>query len=206
MKLKCLRVFIIVLLSSIPILQLKADDTLVKSVFEKIADAALNEMRYVEKKYSAFLDDSITLTGVLHYRPPDTVIREQKTPERMRIEIKGNVVNIERNEDNRTVKLNGAPALQVFVDSLRAILAGDLESIKAHYNIEFSGKVSAWKMLLRPRDNNLGGYIDNIKFEGKQGFINKIEVHEDDENWSEMTLELISSASTSSLTGSHEQK
>lgn len=198
MKISGVRFGLLLLLSSLPIFQLKADDTDIKTVFEKIAAQALNDVQYLEKKYSGFLDDSIILSGVLRYRPPDTIIREQKTPEAMRIEIKANMVNILHNGENKQVKLDGAPALQVFVDSLRAILSGDLDSLKTHYKLKFSGDVLSWKMVLRPRDNNLGGYIDNIKFAGKLGLIKKIEVHEDDENWSEMSLEPIISSSQNS--------
>ncbi len=186
----------LLLLFSLPVLQLKADGTDIKTVFEKIAAQALNDVQYIEKKYSGFLDDSMILSGVLRYRPPDTVIREQKTPEVLCIKIKGNIVSILRNGETKLVKLDGAPALQVFVDSLRAILSGDFDSLNIHYSIEFSGDVSSWKMVLRPRDNNLGGYIDNIKFEGKLGLIRKIEIHEDDENWSEMSLEPIKNFSS----------
>jgi len=189
-------------LAGMPVLQLKADDTDINTVFRKLAEQSLNDLQYTEKKYSSFLDDPIIQSGILRYRPPDTVIREQKKPDKMLIEINGNVVNILRKGENKTIKLEGAPTLQVFVDSIRAILSGDLDSIKSQYEIEFFGDVSSWKMKLRPRDRILGGYIDNLTFKGVFGNIKNIEVHEDDENWSEMSLESIKKLDQESRTSS----
>jgi len=185
----------ILLLSSFSVSQLKADESVIQTVFEKLASQSHNDVQYTEKKYSSFFEDEMILTGVLRYIPPDTVIREQKTPEALRFEIKGEMVNILRNGESKLVKLDGAPALQVFVDSLRAILAGDLGSLKTYYKIKFSGDVSSWKIVLQPRDNKLGAYIDTIKFAGTLGQIKQIEVHESDEDWSEMKLEPIQNTS-----------
>lgn len=189
------RISLLIFLISLPVIQLKADDAVIQVIFEKLASQAHSDVQYTEKKYSSFLDDPMILTGVLRYFPPDTVIREQITPEVVRFEIRGNMVNILRNGENRLVMLDGVPALQVFVDTLRAILAGDLDSLKPYYEIGFSGDVSSWIIALRPRDKKLGTYIETIKFKGALGRIKKIEVHENDEDWSEMILEPIHNTS-----------
>ena len=172
--------------------QLHAEPAAIDLVFDKLAQQSHNDTMFIEEKYSTFLDEPLVMTGKLKYRAPDTVIREQKTPDQVRFDISGNTVKMTGGGKDKTMKLDGLPSLFVLVDSLRAILAGDYNRLKKYYDIKFSGDVSSWTMLLTPLANNsgksLGQYIEKIIFTGKLDRINKIEIHEDDENWSVMKL------------------
>ena len=172
--------------------QLMAETAVVDLVFDKLASQSHKDTSFVEEKYSTFLDEPLVMAGKLKYRAPDTVIREQEAPDQIRFVITGNTVKISENGQSKTVKLDGLPSLFVLIDSLRAMLAGDYDRLKKYYDIKFSGSVSSWSMLLIPlansSANSSGAYIEKIIFAGEVDRINKIEIHEDDENWSVMQL------------------
>jgi len=157
-------------------------------VFKRLASQPHHDVQYTEKKHNGFLDEAIILNGILRFEPPDTIIREQLSPEKLRFVINGNLVKVMRNGKVKTIKLETIPSLQIFINSFRAILYGDLAKLKSYYKIEFTGKVSSWSISLQPRDIILATILDTIKFEGRSGIIHKIEIHENEEDWSEMTL------------------
>ena len=96
-----------------------------------------------------------------------------------------------RKGKEKTIKLDALPSVQIFINSFRAILYGDLAKLKSYYKITFTGKVSSWSISLQPHDLMLGTVLDTIKFDGRFGVIHKIEIHENEDDWSEMTLEPI---------------
>jgi len=181
----------IVAMPVVTVAAVEANASAIDIVFKQLASQPHHDVRYTEKKHSGFLDEAIILTGVLRFEPPDTIIREQLSPEKLRFIINGNIVNILRKGKEKSIKLDTIPSLQIFINSFRAILYGDLTTLKSYYKIEFSGEVSSWSISLQPRDIILATILDTIKFEGRQGVIHKIEIHENEEDWSEMTLQPI---------------
>ena len=171
-----------------------AGESTMATVFKMLASQPRSDVSFVEKKHSGFLDDSIELKGILRYLPPDTIIREQHSPKPLRFEITGNIVNMQRNGKKTRIKLDTIPTLNMFVNSFRAILLGDIVKLESYYKIDFSGTEASWSMTLQPISIKLSLLLENIKFSGSQGVIETIEIRENEEDWSEMHLTPISAS------------
>ena len=64
------------------------------------------------------------------------------------------------NEDGKVVRqldLWGSPELAGFANTLRALLAGDIEILKNLYDITLTGRASDWSLQLTPQGLGTGG-------------------------------------------------
>ncbi len=157
-------------------------------VFDALAVAPPSDQRYVEEKNFSFLDDPMEQSGVLRYRPPDTVIKEEQIPDQQRFEIRGDTVLLESGADKKHFQLDRLPLLRAFIAALRATLAGDLATLETYYKVAFSGSPRQWQLRLEPRAAELVAYLDFIQIRGRDDAIEQVEIHETNGDWSIMHL------------------
>lgn len=70
----------------------------------------------------------------------------------------------ERGRD-RHVALSRVPVLSVVFGALASVLSGDAGSLRTLFDVELTG-TSAWRIVLRPKDEQLRGRIDSVVLMG----------------------------------------
>lgn len=163
-------------------------ESAITTVFEELAKHSQSDVHYRDEKHIQLLDQTMIETGILRYRKPDTLIREQHTPEQQRFEIIKNSLSIINDGSTRTIPLDKAPALRAMAESFRATLSGDLPRLRKYYDLKFSGTFDRWNLILRPRDSDVMNYISTISITGGKEKIKRYEIHETEGDWSMMTL------------------
>ena len=123
-------------------------------------------VQYKEEKQMELLDAPLYSEGTLEYFAPDKLVRTVLKPSRVRYTIDSKQVIIEKADKRRTQSLEQLPLLKTFVESFRAILAGDLSSLQKYYEIDFSGNRDQWVINLQPKDKKLAAYVDRLKVSG----------------------------------------
>jgi len=123
-------------------------------------------VQYKEEKQMELLDAPLYSEGTLEYLAPDKLIRTVLKPSRVRYTIDSKQVIIEKADKSRTRNLDQLPLVKTFVESFRAILAGDLISLQKYYEIDFSGNRDQWEISLQPKDKKLAAYVDRLKVSG----------------------------------------
>lgn len=137
-----------------------------ENLMQAMAAVKHRVVRYQEEKQMELLEVPLSSTGTLEYIAPDKLVRSIHSPSQVRYIIDNKTVTIEKGKNSRSRNLDDLPLVRAFVESFRAIMAGDLMSLQAHYEIGFSGDLNQWKITLQPKDKNLAFYIAQLQLSG----------------------------------------
>jgi len=105
---------------------------------------------FVELRYNKLLKNPVRITGKLFYRKSGILVKENLTPVAEILKIKGDSIEYTKLENGkkitRTLAVEDFPFLKTMVVGLRATFAGDLNSIRNHYKVTFTGDRSDWRL------------------------------------------------------------
>lgn len=145
-------------------------------------------VEFTEEKRLELLDQRLRISGTLEYRAPDYLKREVVQPAPEIIEARGQVVTVQRGGKSRQLQLQDYPPLKAYIESFRATLAGDLETLERYYSLELQGSAERWALLLKPRQDEMAAYISEIELRGGGGRLASIKTLETNGDRSVMTL------------------
>jgi hypothetical protein len=144
---------------------------------------------FIEQRNSDLFERPLILSGTLRYDSPARVEKQIDKPFKERYVVDGDALRIERNGKRpRTVSLREHPALWAFVESFRATLAGNRSTLQRFYEISLEGDREHWRLLLRPRNEQMRELVDSIKIEGSNADITTIEILEVGGDSSRLTI------------------
>lgn len=136
-------------------------------------------VQFTEQRNSDLFERPLILSGTLRYDSPARVEKRIDTPFKERYVVDGDVLRIERGGKRpRTVLLREHPALWAFVESFRATLAGNLSTLQRFYEVSLEGDRAHWRLLLRPRNEQMRELVNSIRIEGSNADITAIEILE----------------------------
>lgn len=156
---------------------------------------------FVEKKSIAMLTAPIESSGELIYNAPDHL--EKRTikpkPELMILDHDSLLIEIGK-QQNFPMKNNGSyqryriqlqdyPELAVFIDSIRATLAGDLITLKKDYQLSLDGNAENWTLSLIPFNEKMQAMVQRIDIAGAHDIIRSIKINQTDGDHSLMLIE-----------------
>lgn len=135
---------------------------------------------FTEARHSSLLKEPLVTTGELRFKPPSTLERKVTTPFAERYVIEGDRVTIERPGAGapRTVSLASQPLLANLVETIRALLRGDLHALARLYRIEFAGGREDWALTLLPSDPAIVEFVATVRVTGHAGTLAEMEVIE----------------------------
>jgi hypothetical protein len=144
---------------------------------------------FTEQRNSDLFERPLILSGTLRYDSPARVEKQIDRPFKERYVVDGDALRIERDGKRpRTVSLREHPALWAFVESFRATLAGNRSTLQRFYEISLEGDREHWRLLLRPRNEQMRELVDSIKIEGSNADITAIEILEVGGDSSRLTI------------------
>jgi len=135
---------------------------------------------FVEARYLRLLTRPLTLTGTLSYTPPDRIEKRTLSPNEEILIVDGDRVSVEikARRIRRSASLRQYPALWGFVESLRATLRGDLQTLQRFFHIELTGDPQRWLLSLVPLDRRMRELIDEIRIGGGDGQVQSVDILE----------------------------
>jgi hypothetical protein len=146
-------------------------------------------VHFTEQRNSDLFERPLILSGTLRYDSPARVEKQIDKPFKERYVVDGDALRIERDGKHpRTVSLREHPALWAFVESFRATLAGNRSTLERFYEISLEGDREHWRLLLRPRNEQMRELVDSIKIEGSNVDITAIEILEVGGDSSRLTI------------------
>ena len=144
-----------------------------------IASAATSTVRYREEKTLSFLDSPLVSHGTLRFEEPDKLIREIDGSTSTRYLVTTSSFIIEEGDRvPKEVPLDDYPALRALMQTVRAVLVGDLAVLEGLYRIEFAQDETGWTLGLDPRDTDISRFVSKIKVSGRDGHVRAIETLE----------------------------
>lgn len=139
---------------------------------------AVSEVRakFVETKYLSALSAPLELSGTLAYRAPDRLEKRTLRPRAERLVLEGDTLTLEDSKRRRSYALDRNPPVRAFVESIRATLAGDLQTLERFYDVAFSGDRRGWRLVLVPTDSAMQSFVREIRIGGHQAWVASIEI------------------------------
>jgi len=135
---------------------------------------------FTETRYSSMLKEPLVTSGELRFKPPSTLERRVTTPFAERYLIEGDRVTIERPGSGapRILSLAGQPLLANLVGTIRALLRGDLQTLKRLYRVELHGEPDNWALTLLPSDPAMVEFVASVQVKGRAAALTEMETVE----------------------------
>ena len=145
----------------------------------RLAQAPERRATFEEEKRLAALDQPLRSTGTLLYRRPRHLEKRTTYPVPESLVVDGDrLVLTAGQEPPRVVDLGGQPEIRALVDTVRGVLAGDLDTLRRLYDIRAEGTPSAWRLALTPTDPRAARFLRVVRVAGASDQVRGIEVVE----------------------------
>lgn len=180
----------LLVLCTLPGIATAAEEWSLDQALASIAAAKRVELPFTELRHIQFLDGPpMEATGKLRLQSTTGMIKSVETPTAERLVVDGDTLRIEKSgEPAKEIRLSNAPAVRGFVESFRATLAGDRETLERFYQVALDGARTEWRMELTPRGDKLGLAVDRIVIEGSHGVIRSFTTHEANGDYTVMKI------------------
>jgi outer membrane lipoprotein-sorting protein len=140
------------------------------------------EARFVEEKRIALLAVPVRSEGRLYFSPPGRLWRRVTSPEASVALIDAGRLRMRQGERVEDLSIDENPVLRGFIDSFRAVLAGDREALERFYRAELTVRAAdgpqAWELRLRPRGGALARFLREIRIRGDDVTLTEMEMIE----------------------------
>jgi hypothetical protein len=127
--------------------------------------------RFREERHIPLLKEPLVSDGALYLAPPDGMLRLVDDPIASAVLVEGNRLVFSGSGNRRTLDLDRNPAVRVYIDTFRLLLAGNAGALREIYRIEFeSGEDSdeqVWLIRLRPLHPPLAEAIASVEIAGR---------------------------------------
>ncbi|MEO9101385.1 MAG: LolA-related protein [Burkholderiaceae bacterium] len=145
-----------------------------------------------ERKFLQQFDAPIDSSGELLFQPPATLVMRTLRPKVESMRVDGQTLYLERGRLQRTLQLAEHPEIAVFIEPIRAALAGDRAALERGYVTKLQGEAAQWKLQLTPRADAAGAApiaVKSLLLSGRQGQVRQVEVRLADGDYSVMNIE-----------------
>jgi hypothetical protein len=145
-------------------------------------------VEFIEQQFLAVLSHPIESSGELRYDAPDHLEKRTLKPYAETLTLAGEVLTVERAHSRRVMDLHAYPQVLPFIESIRATLAGDRKALERLFRLDFAGTVSRWTLTLVPLESMVKQSVSQVRIEGAQDQLLKVEIRQPDGDRSLMTL------------------
>jgi hypothetical protein len=160
-----------------------------KQLMSELSQIKTAKARFVERKYLSVLKEPLEFSGTLVYTAPSRLEKITLLPKPESLVVEQDKLTIERaGGQRRTLTLQDYPEIWAFVESIRATLAGDLETLSRFYQTSLEGDAERWQLALQPNEQKMRAMVSLIKISGHKNWVDSIEIQEADGDHSLMTV------------------
>jgi outer membrane lipoprotein-sorting protein len=143
---------------------------------------------FIEQQFLHVLKRPLESRGELVYDAPDRMEKQTVEPRSELLIVTGDVLTLERGAHRRVLNLRDYPQVAPFVTAIRATLAGDRGGLERVFHVEFTGDLPHWTLSLKPVDEGLAKSIAQIRIEGAEADLRRVEITQTDGDRSVMTM------------------
>lgn len=132
-----------------------------------LQDAPRADVRFTERRESRWLAVPVESSGTM--RSTATMLEkrvEQPRPETWRILSDRMQVSTPSSDGVKEILLDQAPAAAALANTLRRVMAGELDALDKDFRLELSGDEREWSLQLTPRHPDVALQVRQIGLEG----------------------------------------
>lgn len=166
-----------------------AADWDIDQLLRDLAQTRSGRASFVEKKSIAMLEKPLESSGELRYDAPDRLEKRTLKPKPETMVLDHGILSIERGRQKHELQLQDYPELAVFIDSIRATLAGERQALERNYRLSLEGSRQNWTLQLLPSDEKMQAVVKRIRIAGVRDAVKRIEITQADGDSSVMVVE-----------------
>jgi len=160
------------LLATLPLLATPAlaqPDATLEGVMAALAARRESRAEFTESKEFPELSTPLPSTGTLSWTAPDRLEKRTTYPMEETLRVEGDRLLFSRPAQGirREMSLDESPELRPLVESIRATLAGDLPTLRRHYEVAFRPGSEGWVMRLVPRSLRVRAALQSVEVSGR---------------------------------------
>jgi outer membrane lipoprotein-sorting protein len=150
------------------------------ALMARFAAAPGFEARFEEEKRIALLAVPVRSEGRIYFAPPGRLLRRVERPDASVALIADGRLRMRQGERREEIRMDDNPVLRGFIDSFRAVLAGDRAALARFYDARYQPDAAsgAWELTLRPRDAALARFLREIRLRGQGTVIREMRMVE----------------------------
>ncbi|HTT05981.1 MAG TPA: outer membrane lipoprotein carrier protein LolA [Steroidobacteraceae bacterium] len=160
-----------------------------QQLLQRLGQRTQAQARFEQSQYLAALKRPLQSSGTLSYRAPDHLEQHIEKPRPQLLVLDHGMLSLQLGRHRRSVALADYPQLAPLLDSLRALLAGDLATLQQRFDLQLQGPLSHWQLLLTPRAGALQQQLRDIRVRGEQAQILEVQLAQRDGDHSDMHIE-----------------
>lgn len=161
----------------------------IEQLLHLFAQRSHAEARFEQSEYLSALTRPLQSRGTLSYRAPDHLEQHIEKPRSQLLVLDHGVLSMQLGRHRHSVPLTDYPQLAPLLDSLRALLAGDLSTLQQHFDLQLQGPLTQWQLRLTPRSSGLPDQLREIRMRGDQAQVEEIQLEQRDGDHSVMHIE-----------------
>lgn len=150
------------------------------ALLKRVAVAEPADVPFEEKRYIGAVTEPLVSRGYLRFEPPDRLIKKVETPKAETAIATENRLSIldASGAETASIDLWMDPDLRLVFDSLRAVLRGDADALRAHFDTSLTGDEAAWTLTLAPKGDGDDTRIARIVVAGGKAGLERFEIRE----------------------------
>lgn len=155
----------------------------VSKLMKQLSGVVHAKLVFKETRHSIFIITDLIAEGNIEYRAPDYIEKNTLTPIIERVVVDGDSMTIEKTSragkagdkvQIQKYSVQSHPVLKTAVESIWAMLAGDIEQLKEIYEIRLDGSRADWRLDLTPKTREILKYIEQMEFSGSDARIQEV--------------------------------
>jgi hypothetical protein len=145
-------------------------------------------VEFVEQQFLAVLNHPLESSGEMRYDAPDRLEKRTIEPRPETLVLSGETLTVDKGKSRHVIDLHSYPQAQPFIESVRATLAGDRHALEKLFTLDFNGSLAKWTLRLVPKDPKAKRSVEEVRIDGVQDQLLKVEIRQSDGDRSLMTL------------------
>jgi predicted LPLAT superfamily acyltransferase len=148
-----------------------------EEVMRRLAAVRSSEAVFEEVKEIAELATLLPSSGTLRWIAPDRLEKHVTDPFEERLIVEGDRLTYLRPGQGvrQEFNLDQAPEMRALVEAIRSTLAGDLPTLRRHYEVGFEGTPETWTINLKPLSHRVRAVVQRLVVSGRGASIRRFE-------------------------------
>jgi outer membrane lipoprotein carrier protein LolA len=143
---------------------------------------------FSEVQQLAMLEAPLKSSGELLYEAPDRLEKRTLRPKVETLLLDHGVLTAHRGHHTLVLSLREYPQVVPFVESIRAVLAGDRAALERFFTLQFDGSLEHWSLRLVPKDATVARTVKEIRIEGERDAVHSMQITQTDGDASVLTI------------------
>ena len=162
------------LVGSITVAEPAAPRDRLREIASQVLGAGHLSASFTEEKSLAIMSEVLVSRGRFEYDAPDRFVWETLEPVRSRLTVEGDDASLVRGGRERSVDLSMQPLAARFVTLTQRLAVGDLDALRASFEIEIRGDSREWVLHLTPLATADLGDLEHVQMRGENDVLRSL--------------------------------